>query len=145
MTIVEGYGGMKQGGRFKGGAPDDPASPFDSRSGVTCSQEKTDGHIPGQQLSADKADAAVAEVDGPCIVLLYSGELIMAAYFGKAESVTAGNADGAATVDRIVLLLTGFSSGAGQLLVVATGRVIIGKAIVRNLLIHRQIQAILDQ
>lgn len=101
---------MEQGAVFQGFRPDNPAA---AAQGAGCRagfHHKAHRGIQGQMLPGGKANAMVAEVNGPGVVFPDGGELIAAGNFGKTEKMAVGNAQGTAAVDRRV------SSGAGVLI-----------------------------
>jgi len=61
--------GMEQGCVVEGCAPDNLSCPLDLIDPVIGLEEETDVRIQGEQVPAGKADAVVAEVNGPGIVL----------------------------------------------------------------------------
>lgn len=69
LLVVERDGGVVKRCVLKGFAPDDPADPFDQGDGIVGFEEETNGGIGKQRLPAGEADAMVAEVDGPGVVL----------------------------------------------------------------------------
>jgi len=61
---------MEQGGVVERGAPDNPSSPLNLIDPVIGLKEETNVRIQGEQVPAGKADAVVAEVNCPSIVLM---------------------------------------------------------------------------
>lgn len=91
--------GMKQGSVCKGYGPDNPTSPFYFGGGFVDVQGKAESGVSGQHLPGDKANAVLAEVNGPGIVFPHTGMVIPAGDFGKTENMMTGNTDRAAAVD----------------------------------------------
>jgi len=67
--VGEGDAGVEQGGVFQGFAPDHPTGAFHRGGGIVGLEEETDGGVGSQHLPAGEADAVVAEVDGPSVIL----------------------------------------------------------------------------
>lgn len=61
--------GVEQGCVVEGCAPDNPSSSLNLVDPVIGLEEETDVRIQGEQVPAGKADAVVAEVNGPGVVL----------------------------------------------------------------------------
>lgn len=91
--------GVKEESVCKGHGPDDPANPFYLGGGFVDLQGKAESGVLGQYLPGGKANAVLAEINGPGIIFPYAGKVIAAGDFGKTENMMAGNTDGAAAVD----------------------------------------------
>lgn len=72
-----------------------------------------------------KADAVVAEVNGPGIVFPETAVLVTAGNFGKAEEMAVGNSDRAAAVERCRLVSCSDLTFFGEQLEVAAGSIMI--------------------
>jgi hypothetical protein len=91
--------GVKQGSVCKGYGPDNPANPFYLGGSLIDVQGKAESGVSGQHLSGGKADAVLAEVNGPGIVFPDTGKVIPADDFGKTENMVTGYTDGATAVN----------------------------------------------
>lgn len=103
-----------------------------------------EGGLQVERLPAGEADAALAEVNRPGIFLASTGQGIGTGDFGKAETVVSGDTIGAATVPALNLFANGVL-GKGQALEVAARRIIAGQAIVSNVLVFREKNAVANQ
>ena len=136
---------MKQGGVCKGHGPDYSANPFYLGGSLIDVQGKAESGFRSQNLSGGKADAVLAEVNGPGIVFPHTGKVIPVADFGKTESMMAGDTDGAAAVNGWRIDSPGCIVKTGQQLIVAATGIMAGKAKRNNMLFHREKQAYFNQ
>ena len=136
---------MKQGCIFKGLRPDHAPGPFYECVRAVGFQGKMDHCFWGEGQAAGKANAAVAEVNGPGVVVPLTGQLVAAGNFGKAEVVVTGDANRTAAIDRLVFVLANIGVTAGEQLILTARRKMAGGAVGGNMLLYGQKQSILNQ
>lgn len=137
--------GMKERAVGNGGGPDHPArAPQGGPGGVPDHLEPEHG-FGRKRLPGGEADAMVAEVHGPGVVLADGGRLVRAGDFGKTEEMAAGDAQGAPTVARRLSGSFGLPVLNGQPFVVIAQGVLVGQAIGGHMGFYRQKDAVPDQ
>lgn len=136
---------MKQWSVFKGLRP--YHAPHTLQFGICafCFQGKADDRIGGQQPTTGEADATIAEVNGPGIVIPATRLLIAAGDFRKSEIMMAGDANGSAPVDGQAVVIAGVDFGTSQHLILAARGKVVRGAVGGNMLLHRQEKPIFNQ
>ena len=137
--------GMEHGCVFNGLGPDDASGAFQLGDGAVGVHRELDEGVGGQGAAGGKANAVVAEVNGPGVVVPLAGELVAAGDFGKAEVVVAGDANRAAAIDRLACVFANMSVTAGEQLILPARGVMTGGAVRGNMLLYGQNQPIFDQ
>jgi hypothetical protein len=137
--------GVKQGRVCKGHGPDNPANPFYLGGGFIDFQEKAESCVLGQYLPGGKANAVLAEINGPSVILPHAGKVIAAGDFGKTENMATGDTNGAPAVDWWRIDLPGCMVKSGQQLIVTATGMMAGKAKRNNMLFYRKKKANLNQ
>ena len=94
---------------------------------------------------AGKANAVIAEVNGPGVVVPLARQLVAAGDFGKAEVVVAGDAHRAAAIDRLAFVLANIGVAACQQLILTARREMAGGAVGGNMLPYGQKQSVCNQ
>lgn len=143
--LGEGQADVEEGSGFKGLGPDHPADTVQFADRAVGFQGETNQGVWSQGLTAGKANAVVAEIDGPSVVVPMAGHLVAVGYFGKTESMMAGDADRAAAVDRQAVLDRLVDIDVRLLLKLRTRGMVAGGAVGDNMLFYRQKESIPDQ
>lgn len=134
LLTAEGHPGLEKAGTGKWPTPDHSAGAGQCGGGVVAFQLVMEGGFEAERLPAGEADAPLAEVNRPGILLAQASPGIGTDDFGKAETMISRDAVGAAAVRALNLLTVGIL-GKGQVLKVVARRKITSQAIIGYMLV----------